>query len=156
MSLRQLLFGSTGSKAVTPATRYQVIEQTYQIVVNVDANKPTNSTITGKITIDPRYDPVTQLPVNKGEIWYIEDIYVTSTPSVDGIVRLIKNGREVIHITPPISALLVSNPSRPVSKPAEPLREFETLSVEFINFTSPSSAQTVTIYMKVKRLVPIG
>jgi hypothetical protein len=150
------LAGLLGGRREVKATKYQVLEQTFVLTVSIPANQPVNSTLIAKITTDPRYDPVTTLRVPKGETWFIDDIYVTGSQPVDGILRVIKNERQVVHITSPVNSLLVSNPSRPVSKLPEPFDEFSTITAEFINLSSPAAAQTNTIYMKVKRIVPVG
>jgi len=151
MSLMNLLAGRKAGDA--RAASFEVLEQTFVLTVTVRANQPVNSTLVAKITTDPRYEPVTTLRVPKGETWYIDDIYVTGTQPVDGILRIIKNERQAVHITSPINSLLVSNPSRPTTKPAAPFEEFNTITAEFINFTSPTADQTVTVYMKVKRFI---
>jgi len=151
MSLLDLLAGKKagGAKAVS----FEVLEQTFVLTVTVKANQPVNSTLVAKITSDPRYEPVTTLRVPKGEIWYIDDIYVTGTQPVDGILRIMKNERQAVHITSPINSLLVSNPSRPATRLATPFEEFSTITAEFINLSSPTADQTVTAFMKVKRFI---
>jgi len=158
MSLKNFIFKTTGqvrAHATVPVQSVKKIEHTGIITITLPANLPANQTVVASFTLDPRYPSVSRLTIPKGETWQIEDIYITSAPSVDCIVRIVKNEREVIHITPPVSTLDVSNPARPRLGVPITFSEYDTVTIEAINLANVGSSDvTITLYVKVVKYVP--
>ena len=77
--------------------------------------------------------------------WYIYDVYIRSSSDVaiDGQLVFIKNNVKVLFRTPPLSALIVTNPSRP----AIPVMEFgpnDRLNIQLVTLAANSSTSAVT------------
>jgi hypothetical protein len=147
--LRRLFSG--GFRVPVP---YREVEQTLIATVTVPANQAVNSLLMSNITTDPMLPAQQRLSIPKGEYWVIEDLYVTASPSVDGIVRF-KVNDQYMGATNPLSTYNVNNPARPRIKPLT-LKEFDTLVLEYVNTQAGgSAATTVTYYLKVRRYIPL-
>lgn len=65
---------------------------------------------------NPAIARVTNLLVPQTQTWLIDDLYITAAASAglsDPIVKVIKNETNILADTPPLTALLVTNNSRP-------------------------------------------
>jgi len=128
----------------------KVKEITAIFQASVAANLPANSIVPINIIIDPLAGPKTEHQVPLSQSWVLDDVYITSSQSPDGIIQFRKNRDTVVTSTAPVSTLLVSNPTRPtVTKkvwgPAD------ILSAYFITLAAQgTSATTVTVYVKFK------
>lgn len=120
--------------------------------VSYPADAPIGSKLTVTFQEDPSQEAVSmfQIPFDRNLV--IEDIYVTVDQPIDGILLIYKNGDQLIAQTPPINSLLVSNPSRPRVQPFV-LGPGDRLSALFMNTSTSSSAQTITIIMKGRYIV---
>ena len=70
------------------------------------------------ITDSPDQTGTTRFEVPQGQNWGIDDIYISvaaDSGTSDPVVEIKKNGGKIMGQTPPLSNLLVSNPSRPAS-----------------------------------------
>jgi hypothetical protein len=121
---------------------------TVQVNVTIPANAAVNSALIPTFTIDPKAGSVNNYTIPKGYRFMLVDAYIRSSTDapVDGILRLKRNFYEERVILGPISTMLVSNPSRPAVSPKS-WEEGDTLTMEFNNYTSPTSAQTDTIFL---------
>lgn len=129
------------------------MEQTIICEVTLPANLPANSIVPVNFIIDPQKGKESTIVPAMNESIVIEDFYVTTAPSVDCIIQLIKNEYEVILQTDPLSTLTVTNPAKPrYSKKV--LNPMERLSAKAINLSPVSTAVTVTFYMKIVRFRP--
>jgi len=112
----------------------------------VPANHPAGVPVSAQLSGDGiRYEDAKTTPVSK--IWVLDDIYIVGTPAVDGHLILKKEDNPKV-VTPPISALSASNPTRPQID-ALMVGQGEKLSVDFIPATSPSEDKTVLVYARV-------
>jgi len=120
--------------------------------ITIPANQPANSLLTGsnaQVIVDPIVGAQNEFTIPSTETWIIKDIFVRASPAIDLILRVKKN-REYKLETPPVSALLVSNPSRP-QLPAVGYEPATRLSVEAINLSAGgASATTVEVYATVE------
>jgi len=110
---------SAGTQALTPVNA-QILDPTSNTFVNVEVI------------------PATQR-------WYIYDVYIRSSSDVaiDGQLVFIKNNVKVLFRTPPLSALIVTNPSRP----AIPIMEFgpnDRLNIQLVTLAANTGSSAVT------------
>lgn len=112
--IEETFFGKKEAERPKPK---MVTEATIFIQATVPANQPANSVLPIRLVADPVLgsQPFIQVPLN--EVWVIDDIFVTSTQPVDGIIQLRKSQREIVTQTYPVNSMLVSNPSRPKIMP---------------------------------------
>lgn len=82
----------------------------------VAASAAAGSLVYASLTNDPSVTAVVKLQVPSNQVWLLDDLYIltagaagTSVPRV----RVYKNDTSIMADTPPLSALLVSNNSRP-------------------------------------------
>jgi len=126
--------------------------KTIRFVIIIPANQAANSVLAGsnaQIVADPIIGPVNMFVIPSSETWFITDIYVRTSPSIDVILRIKKN-RDYKLETPPVSALLVSNPSRP-QLPVLMFEPNSQLSIEAVNLAAGgTSATTVDVFATVE------
>ncbi len=142
-------------KGAAAAKRRTVYEQYAQITVTIPANQPANSVLQANITLDPLEGARASVTVPKGETWILSDLYIRSSSDVPVETKLIfvKNDRENVLDTQPLSVYVVTNPSRPLITPIT-LEEGDKLTIRAINLVAgPATAQTVTAFIKLQRLV---
>jgi len=122
---------------------------TYDISVEVQASIPGSAqplTPVNAQILDPTSNTFVSLEVVPStQRWYIYDVYTRSSSdvAVDGQLVFIKNNVKVLFRTPPLSALIVTNPSRP----AIPVMEFapnDRLNLQLVTIASNSSSSAVT------------
>jgi len=133
--------------------RVRQVEQTVILQVNLAANTPANSTVYTNIVMEPALGAVQQFQIPPNEAWVLEDLYVKDTPTVDVILTFKKNLTQDVMKTPPLSALIVSNPARP--KISRQLYEGNSIMTITANNLSAvgTSAVTITAFLKVRRFI---
>jgi len=121
---------------------------TYDISVEVQASVPGSAnplTVVNAQVLDPTSNTFVSVEVVPAtQRWYIYDVYTrtSSDVAVDGQLVFIKNNVKVLFRTPPLSALIVTNPSRP----AIPVMEFapnDRLNIQLVTLASNSSTSAV-------------
>jgi hypothetical protein len=139
--------------APTPARPGKRIEVTCIAQTTIRANTPANSVNTTTFIIDPTKPADNKLQVYKGETWVVEDIFVTSAPAIDLILKFIKNDTELVQQTQPLSTYNINNPAKPRISPIV-LKEFEKLTIDAINMSAGGNSDTtITFYIKLARYV---
>ena len=122
---------------------------TYDISIQVQASVPGSAnplTVVNAQILDPTSNTFVALEVIPStQRWYIYDVYTRSSSdvAVDGQLVFIKNNVKVLFRTPPLSALIVTNPSRP----AIPVMEFgpnDRLNLQLVTIAANSSTSAVT------------
>jgi len=152
-ALREKILGGLGlglgtAKAPTEAW---VLDKRITVIatVTVPANTPANASNNISFVIDPKVGPTTQYTIPKGFRFNLVDAFIKASGDVgvDGIAKLKRNFFEDYVITPPLSTMLVSNPSRPAIT-SKSWNEGEVISGEYINTAAVgSSAASVTFYL---------
>lgn len=90
------------------------------ITSTVAANAPANTTQLMDLKTSPEIASVTTLQIPQGQTWIIDDLFILASADAgtsDPQLRFVKNQNIVVGQTPNISAMLVSNPSRPQLRP---------------------------------------
>jgi hypothetical protein len=122
---------------------------TYDISIEVQASIPGSASALTAVNaqiLDPTSNTFVSLEVVPStQRWYVYDVYTrtSSDVAVDGQLVFIKNNVKVLFRTPPLSALIVTNPSRP----AIPVMEFapnDRLNLQLITIAANSSTSAVT------------
>jgi hypothetical protein len=122
---------------------------TVEARVTVPANTPANASNNIYFTIDPKVGAVLQHTIPKDFRYVLVDAFIKSASDVgvDGTAKLKRNFFTDHIVTPPISTLLVSNPSRPAVA-VRAWDEGDVLSGEFINLApTGNEARTVVFYL---------
>ncbi|MEM5830423.1 MAG: hypothetical protein QXL82_02860 [Candidatus Aenigmatarchaeota archaeon] len=126
--------------------------KTIRFIITIPANQAANSVLAGnnaQVVADPIIGAQNMFVIPSSETWFITDIYVKSSPSIDVVLRIKKN-RDYKLETPPVSALLVSNPSRP-QLPVLMFEPNSQLSIEAVNLAAGgASATTVEVFATVE------
>jgi hypothetical protein len=147
-NLRRFVYGAK-PPTVPTVTKPFLRRITVQCTVTIPANAPANASNNVTFVIDPKVGGVTSYSIPKGQTWNLVDAYIKSSGDVgaDGIAKLKLNFFKDHVILPPLSTMLVSNPSRPQISP-KVWSEGDTISGEFINTVSVgASAVTNTFYL---------
>jgi len=122
---------------------------TYDISIEVQASVPAGTqplTALNAQILDPTSNTFVNLEVIPAtQRWYIYDVYIRSSSDVpvDGQLVFIKNNVKVLFRTPPLSALIVTNPSRP----AIPIMEFgpnDRLNIQLVTLAANTGSSAVT------------
>jgi hypothetical protein len=92
--------------------------KTFEITaqVSVPAGASANQTLIASFITDPRLPAVQQLIIPATETWSLDDIFVSSSQSIDLALEIKRNDFEILGFLGSINARLVSNPSRPPFK----------------------------------------
>jgi hypothetical protein len=146
--LRSFVYGAKPSTSPT-VTKPFLRRITVQCTVTIPANTPANASNNVTFIIDPKVGGVTSYTIPKGQTWNLIDAYIKSSDDVkaDGIAKLKLNFFKDYVILPPLSTMLVSNPSRPQISP-KAWDEQTVISGEFINTVAVgASAVTNTFYL---------
>jgi hypothetical protein len=148
-NLRNLVFGRKPT-IVTPAASKPMLRRiTVACTVSIAANTPANASNNVTFIIDPKVGGVTSYTIPKGYVWNLVDAFIKASGDVgaDGITKLKLNFFKDHVILPPLSTILVSNPSRPTISPKS-WNEGDVISGEFVNTAAVgSSAVTDTFYL---------
>jgi len=122
---------------------------TYDISLQVQASIPGSAsalTVVNAQILDPTSNTFVSVEVIPStQRWYVYDVYTRSSSdvAVDGQLVFIKNNVKVLFRTPPLSALIVTNPSRP----AIPIMEFgpnDRLNLQLVTIANNTSTSAVT------------
>ncbi len=150
-ALRRRIMEGLGLEAeVAPAEEFVFSQRiTVEARVTVPANTPANASTNIYFTIDPKVGAVLQHTIPKGFRYVLVDTFIKSSDDVkvDGIAKLKRNFFIDHVVTPPVSTLLVSNPSRPAVA-VRAWDEGDVLSGEFINLApTGGEARSVVFYL---------
>lgn len=127
------------------------IETTVILTATIPAGLPANQKVTVNWQLDPALGTVTQLQVPQGEAWVLEEVYVTGSQDIDGILEVKRNLKDSVVRTPPVNSLLISNPSRPRIKPVV-FKSGDLVTAEYQNLSAGGAATTsITLYGKLVR-----
>lgn len=121
-----------------------VYVKTIKLAITIPAGASAGTVLNATITDDPSVGAVNEVQIPITETWYITDIYVKSAPSVDIQLTFVKNRRRELYRTPPVSALVQSNPSRP-EPPVMMYQAGEILSVKATTLEANSGTSAVTV-----------
>jgi len=151
MALRETILSQLLGRRAGAPTPALVFDKRITVIaeVTVPANTPANASNNINFTIDPKVGAVTQYTIPKGFRFVLVDMYikVSGDVGVDGIAKLKRNFFEDHVITPPLSTMLVSNPSRP-SIAGKAWEEGDVISGEYINLSATgSNSAKVTFYL---------
>lgn len=129
-----------------PAKTFEVTAQ-----VTVPASAAANSTLIVSFITDPRLPAVSSLTIPATETWSLDDVYVTTSQSIDQALEIKRNDFETLAFLGSINARLISNPSRPAFKklifPAN-----SKLTMIAINLAAGgTAATTITFYLRFTR-----
>jgi hypothetical protein len=130
---------------------YEMYEKTITIKVTVPTGQPANSILPAKLIVDPIVGEQASFQLPANEAWVIDDVFITGTQPIDGVLIFERNHKEAVTYTPPINSLLVSNNSRPRAHKIV-YDPFDIITVKFIN-TQPGDAtadKEVVVLAKVK------
>ena len=124
--------------------------------VAVGASLATPQTVQATIQIDPNMTAQSEIFVPTTENWVITDCYIlsastTGTDTTDPMIEFIKDRGVSMGITTPISALLISNNTRPRFLPTPIGYEAGSiLTIQAITTTTNSAtADAITFYVAV-------
>jgi len=150
-ALRSKILSGLGVAVGAKPTETWVLDKriTVTATVTVPANTPANASNNISFTIDPKVGAVTQYTIPKGFKFNLVDAFIKASGDVgvDGIAKLKRNFFEDYVITPPLSTMLVSNPSRPAVTPKS-WSEGDVISGEYINTANVGSTPAnVTFYL---------
>ena len=121
----------------------------------VDPNDKAGYTKTISIQVDPQKGYEVGIRVPSDETWIITDLYIVSSPAVDSIISMIKNDKEKIFQSAPLSTYDYKNPSRSRISPIV-LKSNETLTLIaqlLADYTGTSSVD-VMFYLTIERYYP--
>ena len=146
-NLRSFIFGA--KPTVAPTAKPFLRRITVECTVSIQANTPANASNNVTFVVDPKVGGVTSYTIPKGQTWNLIDAYIKASGDVgaDGIAKLKLNFFKDHVILPPLSTMLVSNPSRPQISP-KTWNEGDTISGEFVNTVAVgASAVTNKFYL---------
>ena len=121
----------------------------------VDPNDKAGYTKPISIQIDPQKGYEIGIRVPADETWIITDLYIVSSPAVDSIISMVKNDKEKIFQSAPLSTYDYKNPSRSRISPIV-LKSNETLTLIaqlLADYTGTSSVD-VMFYLTIERYYP--
>jgi len=135
------------SPSPTPTGKVFVRRVWVKAEVSIPASQAEDSSLNISFTIDPKVGSVTSYTIPKGETWTLVDAFIKDASDVgtDGIAKLKKNFFTDWVVTPNVSTLLVSNPTRPAIA-RKSWNEGDTLSGEFVNTVAGGSSATTTVF----------
>jgi len=151
MALRDIVLGQLLGRRAGARTPALVFDKRITVIaqVTVPANTPANASNNISFIIDPKVGAVTQYTIPKGFRFALVDMFIKASGDVgvDGIAKLKRNFFVDYVITPPLSTMLVSNPSRP-SIAGKAWEEGDVISGEYINTNAVgTNPATVTFYL---------
>jgi len=146
--LTDLLFGRT-TRALKRLTINAIAKY------RVDPNDKAGSVKPISIQIDPQKGFETGIRVPADETWIITDLYVVNAPAVDSIISMVKNDKEKIYQSAPLSTYDYKNPSRSRISPIM-LKSNDTLTIiaqTLSDYTGTSSVD-IEFYLTIERYYP--
>lgn len=127
------------------------VETTVLINATIPAGLPANQKVPVTFQLDPSLGEVNLLQVPQGEAWVLEEVYVTGSLGIDGILEVKRNLKDTVARTAPVNSLLISNPSRPRIKPVV-FKAGELVTAEYQNLSAGGESDTtLTLYGKLVR-----
>jgi len=146
--LTDLLFGRT-TRALKSLTINAIAKFT------VDPNDKAGSVKPISVQIDPQRGYETVIRVPRDESWIITDLYVVNAPAVDSIITLIKNDKEKIYQSAPLSTYDYKNPSRSRISPIM-LKANETLTLvaQIMADYTGTNPVDIEFYITIERYYP--
>lgn len=124
---------------------------TFVLTVSVPANAPAYKPIAMKII--PAESGVQYDEYMAERLFIIEDAFIRADADagVDGFLRVVKNRERIMAVSSNVKGLVVTNPAKPHAFGGLRLgfRKGDILTVEFLPASSPTSAQTVTVFLRV-------
>jgi hypothetical protein len=105
------------------------------------------------MTIIPSESGVSYSEYMAERLFIIEDAYIRADADagVDGFLRVVKNRERIMAVSTNVRGLVVTNPAKPHAFGGLRLgyRKGDILTVEFLPASSPSTAQPVTVFLRV-------
>jgi hypothetical protein len=123
---------------------------TFVLTVNVPANAQAFKPI--QMTITPTESGVSYSEYMAERLFVIEDAFIRSDADagVDGVLKVVKNRERVMAVSANVKGLVVTNPAKPRAFDRRlGFRKGDILTVEFLPVESPSSAKTVTVFLRI-------
>lgn len=96
------------------------------------------------------FNNVSQIVIPATQVWYVVDMYLNASPSVDGYVLFYKNGTKLMQQSPLLSSMVNTNPARSTIAPMR--YEPHTILSAILNTiaaNSSTSAVADTFYLSV-------
>ena len=118
--------------------------KTIKLTLTIPGGAGAGTVVVAQFVDDPSVGAVNELQIPINEVWYLVDIYTKSAPGVDVQIEFVKNRKEVKYRTPPVSALVQSNPSRPIP-PVLVYLPGDILSAKAITLEANSGTAAVTV-----------
>jgi hypothetical protein len=122
---------------------------TYDITIEVQASIPGSAVALTPVNaqiLDPTSNTFVNVEVIPAtQTWLIYDVFTRSSSdvAVDGQLVFIKNNVKVLFRTPPLSSLIVTNPSRPAIVPML-FGPNDRLNLQLVTIAANSSTSAVT------------
>jgi hypothetical protein len=124
---------------------------TFVLTVSVPANAPAYRPIQMKIITAESGVQYDEYMAER--LFVIEDAYIRADADapVDGFLRVVKNRERIMAVSSNVRGLVVTNPAKPHAFGGLRLgyRKGDILTVEFLPASSPTSAQTVTVFLRI-------
>ena len=146
--LTEFLFGRT-TRALKRLTINAIAKYTVQPNDKAGSTKPIS------IQIDPQKGFEVGIRVPSDETWIISDLYIVSAPAVDSIITMVKNDKEKIYQSAPLSTYDYKNPSRSRISPIM-LKPNDTLTLIAQTLADYTGTNPVDIefYITIERYYP--
>lgn len=130
---------------------------TLTLTATVIASAVVNTIALVNIATSPEVATVTNLIIPEGQTWIIDDLYVLSTAAAgtsDPQFRFIKNQVTQVGQEAPLSALLVSNNSRPKLSPALGFEGGSQLQIFYITtVVNDATADSIVAFASVDKRI---
>jgi hypothetical protein len=142
------LFG--GRPGVAPAgARVTTRSVTGVATVAYKANTPVNTPIPVSVVYDPLKPAVSTIMPAPNETWIIEDIFVTSAPTIDGVVQFVIDDSKDVQKTNPLSTYRADYANKPKIDPVT-VPGMHRLNLYFYNSGTSASDVNITFYLKIR------
>ena len=130
------------------------LEQTFILTVTLAASLAANNQTQVQFQMNPAISAVSQLNVPADKSWLLEDLYITTAQTPDGILVFYKNSTLIAFSSGNINGLVVTNVARPIPTPFN-YGGNAIISATFVNLAAVGSAgATVTVLAKFRRFTP--
>lgn len=120
------------------------------LTATVIANAVVNTQALMSIATSPEVSTVTTLTIPSGQTWIVTDLYILASASAgtsDPVLRFVKNQTNIVGQTTPLSALLVTNNSRPILTPKLGFEGTSQMQVYFITtIVNDATADSLVAY----------
>jgi len=147
--LTDMLFGRTTTRALKRLTVNAIAKYT----VNPNDKAGYTKSISIQVDLQKGFEVGIRVPYD--ETWIITDLYIVSSPAVDSVITMIKNDKEKIYQSAPLSTYDYKNPSRSRISPIM-LKANETLTLiaQLLNDYTGTSAVDIEFYLTIERYYP--